>query len=72
MKKHKCGKWNHDFSYKGKLSCHDVKCRYCGIGMVEWNKKIVEEWDKKIDDAGRSMKSKPIKYCRGPAPNAYG
>ncbi len=70
MKKRQCRKWGHDFSHKGKLSCHKVKCRKCGIGLVEWNKKIVEELNKKIDCAGRSMK--PIRYCRGPAPNAYG
>ena len=71
-KKHKCRKWNHDFSHKGKISCHKIKCCHCGIGLVEWNKRIVEELEKKIDVAGRSLKRESIKYCRGPAQNAYG
>jgi hypothetical protein len=42
-KKHKCKKWNHDFSYKGKEFCKEIKCRHCGIGMIDWTEERVEE-----------------------------
>jgi len=43
-----CRKWNHDFSYNGKLCPHQIKCKNCGIGIVQWAEDRKEEYEKKL------------------------
>jgi hypothetical protein len=46
VKKHRCRKWNHDFSYEGKKTPKQINCKHCGVNIVEW----VEERHREIED----------------------
>ncbi len=46
IKKTKCGKYKHDFSYKGKKTLSQICCKKCGLNMVKWVDRIRKEIDK--------------------------
>ena len=43
----KCKKWKHDFNFSGKKSCHQIKCKICGIKLVKWTEDMCKEYDER-------------------------
>jgi len=43
----KCSKHGHDFSYNGKKTPSQIKCKRCKMGILEWVKNREEEYKRK-------------------------